>query len=152
MIYRFLFLFVNYTVCMNIICIIDNHNGMLFNHRRLSQDHVLNQKILEISQYTTLRMSAYSEELFEPLSDNVIVSDDFLEDAEPGDICFVEDRSLKPYGNRIDTFYLFHWNRSYPSDLKLDFLPSENHFSLRKTEDFAGSSHDDITLEIWQKS
>ena len=137
---------------MNIICIVDNHNGLMFNHRRLSRDRKVSEKILEISQYTLLRMSPYSEELFDPLPDHVLVSDTFLNEAQPGDICFVEDRPLLPYESQIDTFYLFHWNRLYPSDQKLDFIPSEHHFSLRKTEDFTGSSHDDITLEIWQRS
>lgn len=140
----------NYTFHMNIICIVDDHNGMMFNHRRLSRDHILNEKILDISSHTTLRAAPYSEDLFDSSSD-IIFSEDFLDEAQPGDICFVEDRMLQPYSHQIDTFYLFHWNRSYPSDLKLDFLPSENSFSLRKSEDFPGSSHDRITLEIWQR-
>lgn len=136
---------------MNIVCIVDDHNGMMFNHRRLSRDHILMEKILEISSHTTLRAAPYSKELFVSPSSDIIFSDNFLDEAEPGDICFVEDRKLQPYSHRIDTFYLFHWNRVYPSDQKLDFLPSENGFSLRKSEDFPGSSHDKITLEIWQR-
>lgn len=136
---------------MNIIVVVDNNNGMLFNNRRLSRDRVLAAKILDISQYTTLRISPFSEELFESLPDNVEVSDSFLDDAVAGDICFDENELLMHYAKKIDTFYLFKWNRNYPSDLKLDFIPSEQGMSLRKTEHFEGSSHDDITLEIWQR-
>lgn len=136
---------------MNIIAIVDDNYGMMFNHRRQSRDHLLSSKILEISQYTCLRMAPYSKDLFYTLPDNVIVSENFLNEAIPGDICFVEDRALLPYAKKIDTIYLFHWNRSYPYDFRLDFIPSEQRMFLRKSMDFEGSSHNKITLEIWQR-
>lgn len=136
---------------MNVIVAVDDVYGMMFHHRRLSRDRLLNQKILDISCHTTLRMSSYSASMFPDLPDNVCVSDDFLDEAETGDICFVEDRSLLPYAGKIDTMYLFFWNRHYPSDFKLDYIPAEHPMTLQHTEDFKGYSHPDIRLEIWQK-
>lgn len=136
---------------MNVIVTVDDAYGMMFHHRRLSQDRILNQRILNISCHTTLRMSSYSASMFSGLPDYVTVSDDFLDEAETGDICFVEDKALVPYAQEIDTMYLFFWNRHYPSDFKLDYIPSKEGMSLRYTEDFKGYSHPDIRLEIWQK-
>ncbi|MDD6258281.1 MAG: hypothetical protein PUA69_03400 [Erysipelotrichaceae bacterium] len=137
---------------MNVIVTVDDAYGMMFHHRRLSRDRVLNQKILDICQHTILRMSSYSASLFPDLPDYVSVSDDFLEEADNGDICFVEDRALLPYADKIDTMYLFFWNRHYPSDFKLDYIPSEHSMTLQYTKDFKGHSHPDIRLEIWQKA
>lgn len=136
---------------MNVIVTVDDAYGMMFNHRRLSKDRIVNQKILDVSSHTVLRMSPYSADMFMNLPENVSVSEDFLDEAETGDICFVEDRALMPYEKEIDTMYLFFWNRHYPSDFALDYIPSKQNMELCHTEDFKGYSHSDIRLEIWQK-
>lgn len=139
---------------MNIMAAVDNAGGMLFNRRRVSMDRVLREKVLEISADSILWMDEYSERQFreeEKTGKDICVSEAFLDEAGADDFCFVEDRALLPYAEKIGKFYLFHWNRDYPSDFRLDFLPEEHGFHVISTEDFQGHSHDDITLEVWEK-
>lgn len=148
---------------MIILAAVDNANGLLFNHRRVTRDRVLRRKILAITWKSVLWMDDYSAGQFQndiqggedagesgALPD-IRTSEHFLDEAQDGDFCFVEDRLLMPYKDKIESFYLFHWNRDYPSDFKLDFVPQEQGFHLAGTEDFPGYSHDDITMEVWEK-
>lgn len=139
---------------MNIMAAVDNAGGMLFNRRRVSMDRVLREKIMEISAGASLWMDEYSARQFreeENAEGKICISEDFLDEAGENDFCFVEDRALLPYAEKIKKFYLFHWNRDYPSDFKLDFVPDEQGFHLCSTEDFQGYSHDAITMEVWEK-
>lgn len=136
---------------MKIITVVEDSNGLMFNHRRCSQDRELRKKIEEISSGHILCMNPYSEGQFESLPANALVSEDFLDEAGEDDFCFVEDRELLHYKDRIGRFYLFHWNRAYPSDRKLDFIPSEQGMQLKYSEDFSGFSHDKITMEVWER-
>ena len=45
---------------MIVICVIDDHGGMLFNHRRQSQDRILRARILQRTKGKKLWMNAYS--------------------------------------------------------------------------------------------
>lgn len=158
---------------MIILAVVDNAGGMLFNRRRVSMDRALRGKILELAAGAVLWMDGYSSKQFrEEMSEmqqeemsaarleadgrsgcgqKIHVSENFLDEAGDGDFCFVEDRTLMPYAEKIEKFYLFHWNRDYPSDFKLDFVPGEQGFSLADTQDFQGYSHDDITMEVWDR-
>lgn len=49
---------------MVLIVCVDDHNGMMFNHRRQSQDRVLRADILELTDGKKLWMNAYSEKQF----------------------------------------------------------------------------------------
>ena len=49
---------------MKIIVCVDNQNGMMFNHRRQSQDRVLRKRILELTGGKKLWMNAYSQKQF----------------------------------------------------------------------------------------
>ena len=104
---------------MKILCVIEDDGGILFNHRRVSRDRILNEKILEIVGNKKLFISPFSVSLFEN-KDNIIVDDDYLEHAGEYDYCFVEDKEILAYKDNINMFYLFHWNRHYPSDFSLD--------------------------------
>lgn len=139
---------------MIILTAIDNSNGLLFNHRRVSKDRVLRERILDISSSSRLLMDEFSSKQFkEALLSSVIIRDDFMDAAARGDYVFVEDKHISAYADKIEAIYLFKWNRDYPSDFKLDFVPSEETgFKLITTEDFVGSSHEKITMEVWEKS
>ena len=50
----------------------------------------------------------------------------------------------------IDEVYLFQWNRDYPADMYFT-VDLKTGFKKIKVEDFAGSSHKKITLEIYKK-
>ena len=84
---------------MKIIVCVDNQNGMMFNHRRQSQDRVLRKRILELTGGKKLWMNAYSQKQFLQVNGNMskeqeqsgqIQADEaFLEKAGPGEYCFV---------------------------------------------------------------
>lgn len=137
---------------MLIFCAVDDDNGLMFNHRRQSMDRVLRERIVKIARKGVLWMDSYSARQFDPLPVNAHVSEEFLVKAGAGEFCFVEDRHLSGVSDRIEAVYLFHWNRRYPSDFKLDFIPAEHGFYRTFAEDFAGYSHDDITMELWEKA
>lgn len=130
---------------MKLIAVIEDRNGMLFNHRRVSSDRILIDKIRKILQGHTLLIHPFSEQLFPDAK----VDDHFLEIAGKDDFCFIEDCSAKAYEERVSDVYLFHWNRRYPADFFFDF--PLNHFFMASTEDFTGYSHEKITLEIWRR-
>ena len=46
---------------MILIVCVDDHNGMMFNHRRQSQDRILRADILELTGGKKLWMNAYSK-------------------------------------------------------------------------------------------
>ena len=56
---------------MKIIVCVDNQNGMMFNHRRQSQDRVLRKRILELTGGEKLWMNAYSQKQFLQVSGNM---------------------------------------------------------------------------------
>ncbi len=134
---------------MNVIVALDDRNGMMFNHRRQSRDRVMNERILALCG-GTLRLNAVSAKLFEGIvSAHLTVSDRFLDEAGEDDWCFAEDTILKPYEGRIGKLVVFRWNRLYPSDRTFDLNLAE--WTLVSQVDFAGSSHDRITEEVYTK-
>lgn len=136
---------------MKVIVTVDDSFGMLFNKRRQSQDRILRERILEISKACKLWMNLYSALQFKNMDSNIYVAEDFLEQAQNEDYCFVENQHIAPYQQRIDELILVHWNRKYPSDFKLDMIPSELDWICVQRDEFSGYSHDKITMEYWRK-
>jgi hypothetical protein len=134
---------------MKVIVVLDDDNGMMFNHRRQSQDAVLRCEILRLVGGNRLYMSEYSYGQFIENDDNIIVDDRFLIMAGNDDYCFVEDEALRPIKEKIQEFVVFRWNRKYPSDKKIDLLPDECGFECKYEREFRGRSHDNITMQIW---
>lgn len=135
---------------VHIILCLDDHNGMLFHHRRQSRDRVVIQEILESWKGKRIWISPFSFALFQGNEENVLVDESFLEKAKEGDGCFVEDKSLNPYKDAIESFTVYRWNRHYPADLVLDVdLNSEWHLVSQK--DFPGYSHATITKEVYKR-
>lgn len=122
---------------------------MLFNHRRLSHDRRVCEKILDYSNEKELWMNAYSRKLFTDLTDinNIQVDEEFLDKSQS--ICFVENQDITPYLSKIDTLVLFQWNRDYPADFF--FTVDLSQWNLISTEDFEGTSHEKITMEVYKK-
>lgn len=131
---------------MQVIITVENRNGMLFNHRRVSRDQKISERILAYCKEKKLWMNAYSAKLFEN-NPQICVSETFLEQKDA--ICFVEDQDVTPYLPEIDTIILFHWNRDYPADLFFTVDLSE--WNRIHQEEFAGKSHDKITMEVYKK-
>lgn len=134
---------------MKVIIALDDKNGMAFNKRRQSRDSVMILKIAETVKGEPVLMSPYSEKLFDETEIQKNVCEDFLEIAKENDFCFVEDREV-PIEKCVKLF-VFRWNRVYPADRFFNHDLIKNGFLLESSEDFAGSSHEKITLEIFTK-
>ena len=144
---------------MILVVCIDDNNGMMFNHRRQSQDRILRERLLEEVGDRKLWMDAYSGNLFLPEqtgqdksaqnASNIIIDENFLAKCGPEDYCFVEDRDVSRWMDRVKGIVLFRWNRTYPADrwFRIDW----QHFRLVSSDEFAGSSHEKITREIYRK-
>ena len=133
---------------MNIIVCVDKSNGMMFLGKRQSQDRVLREKILGISKGSRLLMNTYSAKQFESV-DNIVVDEDFFNNANEGDFCFIEDKAIT--SENVESFYVFNWNRKYPGDLFFNVDLKAEGFKKIKKEEFQGNSHDKITLEIYSR-
>ena len=132
---------------MRVAVCVDDAFGMLFFGKRQSRDRVLIQHLIERAEGRVL-ISPFSRLLFEQYP-QVTVSDTPLDEAQGNDLCFIENLPLAPYEDKIDVLYVYHWNRSYPSDKRLDI--DLTGWRLRETEEFVGSSHEKITKETYVK-
>ncbi len=134
-----------------IVCV-DDKGGMTFNGRRQSQDRILRARLMEQFAPHSLWMNQYSAGQFEPsYAHRLHVSEDFLEQAGRGTVCFVENCPLHPYQNKLEKIVLFRWNRVYPADTWLDLSLDEEGWHLVNCQEFSGSSHKTITQEVYEK-
>ncbi len=131
---------------MIVMVCLDDNNGMLFNHRRQSHDKALCAYIQRLTEGSRLWMNAYSAPFFAHAS----VAEDFLEQAAQEDYCFVENLPLQPYEAKIERLLVFRWNRVYPADTYLDLI-LDGVWHLQRQEEFIGSSHDKITMEVYER-
>lgn len=136
---------------MKIILALDDDNGMMFNHRRQSQDIALREKIAEMTEGNKLWLNSYSERQFRDMEIDLCADDDFLDKAGDEEYCFVENVGISPIMEKVEEFILFRWNRRYPSDFQLDILPQDIGFRCIRSEEFPGHSHDKITMEVWRR-
>ena len=97
-----------------------------------------------------LYLNAYSAEQFKGTDIPLSVADDFLNKAGRGEYCFVENEKLSGVKKDIEKFVIFRWNRKYPNDFVLDILPKQCGIVCVHTGEFAGNSHERITMEIWR--
>lgn len=134
---------------MTLIVCLDETGGMMFNHRRQSRDRILISELCEHIGSHKLYISAYSEPLFKDTGANYTVSPSPLSEATDDDYCFIEDLPVLSFFDRVDEVILYRWNRYYPADVYFD--ASLEGFSLVATKEFVGSSHENITKEIWRK-
>ena len=133
---------------MKIAICVDKSGGTLFNGRRLSQDSVLREMLLKLAADSNLFMNEYSAKQFDE-SEKLEVSEDFLLKASDNDICFVENVDVPM--DKVSELYLFNWNRDYPADTYFEFNPKDSGFKRIKKEEFVGSSHKKITLEVYRR-
>ena len=133
---------------MKIAVCIEKSGGMLFNSRRVSKDSGVQQKLLEFVGNGNICLNEYSSKQF-TTTDHLKVSEDFLSVATDEDICFIENVAIPM--DKVTQIYLFQWNRDYPADTYFDYNLKELGFKKVRSEDFAGSSHKKITLEVYQR-
>ena len=137
---------------MIIILCLEDSNGMMFNRRRLSRDREITKDLSVYVGEKPVFMNEYSAALFPPEAGlQLQVSEDFLEQARPGDFCFVENVPLLPWEEQIEKIIIYKWNRDYPADLYFDIPLEEHGWKLSESKEFAGYSHEKITREIYVK-
>ena len=126
------------TVC------VDDRMGLSLGGRRLSKDSALREKLWKLS-CGKLRMSAYSARQFDfPVYSGA----DYLSGAKEGDWCFVENNDYVVFTDSIEKIVLFRWNRRYPADTYFEF-PGK--WTLVSAGDFPGTSHEKITMEVYER-
>lgn len=136
---------------MKVIVCLDECLGMMFNSRRQSRDRAVIADILKMTEREELYIGQYSEKLFSESGGKYTVSDSMLDIAQKGEFCFVESERLSGYIHRIEEIIVYRWNRRYPADLYLDIDIENQGFSLVKSQEFEGYSHEKITKEIFRK-
>ena len=129
---------------MKLIVCIDDNGGLSFNGRRQSRDAGLTKWLLEKTRgFCYLPFSAA---LFQWEKQALLWENDRL----PTDAwLFIEEPSKIPPVDEIHELLLCRWNRSYPADAYLPF--DLNSFRCVEKNEFAGSSHERITVEHYQK-
>ena len=132
---------------MKIAICTDKSGGILFGGKRLSQDSIVRNKLIEHTDGLLL-MNEYSGKQFEE-NEKIRISEDFLLSANEKDICFIENNDIPI--DKVTELYLFNWNRDYPADTYFELNPKELGFKRTTKEDFVGSSHKKITLEIYRR-
>lgn len=130
------------------VCL-DDKGGMAFNRRRQSQDRAAREKLLELADGAPLWMNAYSAGQFGD-APNICVDEDFLAKAGQGEYCFAEFPPLSPCAGRAERIVVIRWNRVYPADARLDIPLKAPLWRLVKSEEFTGSSHETLTLEVYE--
>ena len=136
---------------MRVIVCLEDKGGMMFNHRRQSRDRVLIADVVRMADGRRIFISPYSAMLFEESGASLVCDESFLDLADGDGYCFVEDRALAPYADRIKEITVYKWNRKYPCDFELDITPSAAGFKKKSTREFKGPSHDKITREVYKK-
>lgn len=126
-----------------LICI-DDKDGMMFARRRQSKDGVLRRRMLSLSE-EKLFVSPYSAKQFEETG--FVTADNPAKAAGQGEYAFIEDTPLPR--EDVERIILYRWNRRYPGDRFFDRSLLDGRKKISET-DFAGSSHEKITEEIWE--
>ena len=100
---------------MKVIVCCEKNNGMMFNNRRVSQDKVVSERIVELTKSNKLWMDYYSYALFEKLNViNINLAENTLAEAADSEYCFIEKQELPPYEKWINEIVVFRWDRDYP--------------------------------------
>lgn len=134
-----------------VLCV-DDGWGMAFHGRRQSRDRAVCGRILSDAAGGALWCAPASRVLFPaPAGVRLAAAEDFLDRAGPGEFCFVEDRPLLPWLDRMEGMVLYRWNRCYPADVYLDLRPEPPAWRMVRREEFPGHSHPRITKEVYQR-
>lgn len=133
---------------MTLFLTVDNDFGVAFNRRRQSRDSAVVCDIAS-SACSVIRMTAYSAKLFGDIQQVLVTDDIFLPKTDGFVFCECVDAAK--HFDIFDTIVLYKWNRDYPHDIVLSKTPMQCGFVLESTTEFVGSSHDNITKEVWIK-
>lgn len=145
---------------MKVIFVLDQKNGMMFNHRRQSFDQAIIKKVAkDVNEVEgRLWLSDYSKELFASYDVNMIPLEEFdLSKANEKDFVFVEniDVDLEAMiANKEMSVELnfYRWDKVYPFDKKMTFTKELlDAFFVKDSYEMSGETHDVISVEVWNK-
>ena len=131
---------------MILIACVDDNMGLAFNGRRQSRDSAVIDRIRSLTAGNGLWVSPYTAKLF---AGDVLSAEDFLERCGDNEFAFTEIVPTGKIAHRIERVVLYRWNRVYPADVHFDL--DLTGWKLVSTAEFAGTSHENITEEIYEK-
>lgn len=137
---------------MILVVCIDDGGGLRFNRRRQSRDAGLMARLVRKFPEADFYAAPDAAVLFEGSSlpaARLHLAADFLAATGPGDVAFAEDGPLAPWAEKAEGLVIYRWNRHYPSDVTLDI--DLRTWQLAGREDFAGTSHETITEEVYTR-
>lgn len=137
---------------MILVACVDDGGGLMFHNRRQSRDRIVRENILKDAADTKLWMNEYSYRQFSDMeAEFIFVDEDFMDKAGSGEYAFLEMSGAAAYEEQIEQMILYKWNRRYPSDVSLDIPLTEHGWNVIYREEFVGSSHRNITKEVYRR-
>lgn len=142
---------------MTCVVCVEDRGGVMFNHRRVSRDAVVTERILKIAaEDGPLNITSYTLPLLPQneippcvvhLCDHPVF--------EPSGTSWLEDTVGDLHPNEsVHKLVIFRWNRTYPFDTAFDqntFFSGSN-WILKIQENFSGKSHEKITMEVYYRA
>ncbi len=132
---------------MILVCCVDDIMGMAFFGRRQSRDSLLYEDLVKDAGGRNIHMLQRSTSLFAGTDAQIAVSEVPWETAAEDEFCFVEFSSPSAFEEKANKIILYRWNRRYQSDVKFDIDLSK--WKKLSEAEFAGSSHEKITKEVY---
>jgi hypothetical protein len=130
---------------------VDDRGGMLFHGRRQSRDREALADFARLTAGRRVWTDGFSAPLLAQGGLAPTADEAFLARCGAGEYCFVEDRPLLPWAERLEGLVLYRWNRAYPGDFFLDADPAALGLVLAERTEFSGSSHPRITRERYER-
>lgn len=129
---------------MTLYICLDDRNGLKFNNRRQSRDSAVLEDIRR--QLTgSLLIDIFSEKLIREAGIPYVLPPETAEDF------FAEDIPSDEILGKTSKLVIYCWNRHYPSDIRWKPDLAGMGFSLREITEFAGTSHEKITREVYER-
>lgn len=135
---------------MNLMVCLDNSYGLSFFGRRQSMDSALRRRAMELTEGKQLYLDAYSAEQFSDFSGSIQVVEDPAGQVPQDGWYFLELSDPEALLQNVQRLAVFCWNRDYPSDKRFPLAHLRKNAVLLFREEFPGSSHESITLEVYQ--
>ena len=134
---------------MNIFVCLDEVGGMTFNKRRQSSDRVIREDIFQTIGENKLYVNSYTAKQFEE-DNRLVIDDNCIENANPGDYLFLENRAVGDHISEIESIIVYRWQRKYPADFFFDIDLTSDAWNLSSSEEITGYSHELIVKEIYE--
>lgn len=137
---------------MTLALCVENRGGLTLFGKRLSRDFALCEDLTrEASSLNGLIITPFSKKMFDQMFQSAENSYSLVvEKPEPiattnGFIFAEKAEDVYALLPRTDELLIYHWNRDYPFDTKLEFRPDE--WDAAGERHIVGTSHPDIFVE-----